>query len=253
MMKTRSQHYPNPTETNQNILIVEDEEPLRLLLSNSLSKVGYTVFVAADGQEALDIFQEKNVNLIMLDVVMPLMSGFEICQSIRRFSDVPIIILTALSRPDDIVRGFEVGADDYITKPFTFREVGIRLHAIFRRLGWIQDPQQFPVISFEGIVFDNPSRRVTVNGKTVALTPIECKLLGHLMSMPRQPIDKNDLFRVAWGYEVSGGRNLVEVAMRRLRQKIEENPSDPQFLVTVRSTGYKFVPPEAKRISFDRS
>lgn len=233
-------------ETNNlHILIVEDELPLRQLLQNSLKKLGYVTFAAANGHEARRIFRSEKIDLIILDVVMPMMNGFETCKHIRTHSDVPIIMLTALSRPDDIVRGFELGADDYITKPFTFREVEVRLQAIFRRVGWIEQPQQFPVVAFDGFVFDDMARQVIVQGKSIPLTPIECKLLGCLMSTPNCPIDKNELFRIAWGYDVSGGRNLVEVAIRRLRQKIEADPSDPGYLVTVRSAGYKFIPPKS--------
>ncbi|MEM7127357.1 MAG: response regulator transcription factor [Chloroflexota bacterium] len=240
----RKDQFKPADKSHYNILIVEDEAPLRHLLFNSLRKVGYTVFTATNGKEALSIFNREEIDLLMLDVVMPLMNGLETCQAIRSISNVPIIMLTALSRPDDIVRGFEYGADDYITKPFTFREVEIRLHAIFRRMTWIENPQLFPIIAFEGFTFDNQARQVIVNDRKISLTPIECKLLVHLMNMPHQPVDKNALFRSAWGYDINGGRNLVEVAMRRLRQKIEEDPSKPSYLVTVRSAGYKFVPPK---------
>lgn len=230
-------------ESEFTILIAEDEAHLRHLMTNSLEKLGYTVHVAANGQEALDLFRRVEVDLVILDIVMPVLDGFDTCRAIRAQSSVPVIMLTALSRPDDIVTGFELGADDYITKPFTFREVEIRLHAIFRRIGWIENPQYFPIIAFDGFVFDDMARQAIIDDKIIPLTPIECKLLSYLMSKPAMPVDKNDLFQFAWGYEVTGGKNLVEVAMRRLRQKIEKTPSDPQFLVTVRSAGYKFMPP----------
>lgn len=223
-----------------NILVVDDEEPLRNLLRVSLSKAGYKVFVAGNGVEALDVFSRNAIDLVMLDVMMPEMDGFTACAELRKRTDVPIVMLTALNRPDDIVHGFGLGADDYITKPFTFREVEVRLQAILRRIAWMSERPSFRVIAASDIVLDDEIHEVTVRGEAVHLTPIEYQLLRHLMSSPDRPVKKDELFRSVWGYDLAGGTNLVEVAVRRLREKIEIDPSSPEYLVTVRGAGYRF-------------
>lgn len=255
MMQQNYQPYwfNSTSETTFAVLVVEDDASLRHLLEHSLDKLGYKVYSAENGQIALDLFAKHQIHLIIADVVMPIMDGFDLCTEIRKFSDLPVIMLTALNGTDDIVKGFEIGADDYITKPFSFREVEIRLHAIFRRVGWIEHPLQFPVIDYDGFIFDEMARLAIVGDTNIHLTPIECKILGCLMNSPNQPINKSELFRIAWGYEVAGGRNLVEVAIRRLRQKIEPTPSEPEYLQTVRSAGYKFVPPHGQSVPVRRS
>lgn len=225
---------------NFQILVVDDEDPLRNLLEASLRRLGYNVISACDGETALELFNEYDVDLVLLDVVMPGIDGYETCQEIRKRSDVPIVMLTALNRPDDIVHGFNIGADDYIPKPFTFREVEARLQSILRRISWITEKPSFCVLAHGDIVIDDEKQSVTVRGEKVELTPIEYQLLVHVMRSPNQPISKDELFRNVWGYEQSGGTNLVEVAIRRLREKIEVNPSEPVYLVTVRGAGYKF-------------
>jgi DNA-binding response OmpR family regulator len=222
------------------ILIAEDEAPLRDLLRISLVRAGYTVHPANDGQEALEIFDNDQISLVLTDVMMPRLDGFELCSELRKRSDVPIVMLTALNRPDDIVRGFEFGADDYITKPFTFREVEARLLAILRRISWLEDRPQFKIISARDVRINEETNEVTVRGKALHLTPIEFQLLRYLMVHADRPVKKETLFREVWGYDLVGGTNLVEVAMRRLREKVEANPSQPDYLVTVRGLGYKF-------------
>jgi two-component system, OmpR family, response regulator RpaB len=222
------------------ILVVDDEEPLRNLLRISLQKAGYTVYTAGNGKEAMDIFSQLPVDLVLLDILMPDMDGYTLCSELRKRSDVPIIMLSALNRPDDVVYGFSLGADDYISKPFQFREVEVRIQAILRRISWLKERPDFHVISFSEIVLDNEAHEVRVRGEMVHLTPIEFQLLRYLMKMPDRPISKNELFQSVWGYDLVGDTNLVEVAIRRLREKIEENPSEPLYLLTVRGTGYKF-------------
>lgn len=254
MQQSYQPYWFNSTpETTFSVLVVEDDASLRHLLEYSLRKLGYEVYSAENGEVALELFRQREFHLLIIDIIMPVMDGFALCTEIRKISDLPVIMLTALNDTDDVVKGFQLGADDYITKPFSFREVEIRLHAIFRRVGWIENPLQFPVIDYEGFVFDEMARLAIVEDNRIPLTPIECKLLGCLMNAPNQPISKNELFRIAWGYEVAGGRNLVEVAMRRLRQKIELDSSDPKFLITVRSAGYKFVPPRGQAEPVRRS
>lgn len=222
------------------ILVVDDEEPLRNLLRISLQKAGYSVYTAGNGKEAMEIFTQIPVDLVLLDILMPDMDGYTLCAELRKRSDVPIIMLSALNRPDDVVYGFSLGADDYIAKPFQFREVEVRIQAILRRIAWLKESPDFHVISFHEILLDSEAHEVRVRGDLVHLTPIEFQLLRYLMKMPDRPISKNELFQSVWGYDLVGDTNLVEVAIRRLREKIEENPSEPMYLLTVRGTGYKF-------------
>lgn len=228
------------TATGPTVLIVDDEQSLRDLLNISLCREGYTVLTASSGEEALTTFEKQRVDLVVLDAILPGMDGFEVCAALRSQSDVPIVMLTALNRSDDIVRGFDLGADDYILKPFTFREVEARLQAILRRVAWIEEQPDFCVMAFGDVVLNDEVKQVSVHGRTVDLTPIEYQLLYQLMQSPDQPVAKDDLFKAVWGYEQSGGTNLVEVAIRRLREKVEPNPSKPTYLVTVRGIGYKF-------------
>jgi DNA-binding response OmpR family regulator len=222
------------------VLVVDDEEGLRNLLRASLIKAGYKVMLAANGQEAMDLFGRNEFGLVLLDVMMPGMDGFATCIELRKRSNVPIVMLTALNRPDDIVHGFNLGADDYITKPFTFREVEARLQAIIRRMSWMEGQLELQVLAFNDIVLNDEIHEVRVRGSLVHLTPIEYQLLRYLMSLPDKPVSKQDLFRNVWGYDMAGGTNLVEVAVRRLREKIERDASVPEYLITVRGAGYKF-------------
>lgn len=230
-----------PHASDTCIMVVDDDATLRNLLIASLERAGYSTIAAADGEEAIALFEKKNVDLILLDIIMPKMDGFATCEKIRETSDVPIVILSAMSRPDDMVHGFNLGADDYIAKPFTFREVEVRLQAILRRVSWIEEQPTFQVMTTGDIVLNDIEQEVTVRGEKVDLTPIEYQLLYQLMRTPGQPVRKHDLFKGVWGYEETGGTNLVEVAVRRLREKIEDNPSQPSYLLTVRGTGYKLA------------
>ncbi len=193
----------------------------------SLQRQGYKVMVARNGREALDVLDKKAVDLVILDVMMPEMDGFTTCTEIRKRSDVPIVMLTALNRPDDIVHGFNLGADDYITKPFTFREVEVRLQAILRRMNWVHEDLPGSEVETKDILINEELHEVKVRGDVVRLTPIEYQLLRCLIGSPDRPISKEDLFQNVWGYTMAGGTNLVEVAMRRLREKVELDPSDP--------------------------
>lgn len=240
MMTTPALLQSNTSANDLCILVVDDEELLRNLLQISLQKQGYQVAVARNGREALEIVSTRKIDLVLLDIMMPEMDGFATCAELRRRSDVPIVMLTALNRPDDIVQGFNLGADDYITKPFTFREVEVRLKAILRRIYWNHERSEPPLLVANEIVLDDAKHEVKVRGETVHLTPIEYQLLRYLMTSPDRPISKDLLFQRVWGYDLADGTNLVEVAMRRLREKIEKDPSQPVYLMTVCGAGYKF-------------
>ena len=222
------------------ILVAEDEEFLRNLLLVSLEREGFVVAAVRDGVDALDNFASQH----LLDVLMPRMDGFEVCAEIRKRSDVPVILLTALNSPDDVVQGFELGADDFISKPLTFREVNARIQAILRRIGWSRKRPFFLIMHFGDVVLNDEEHTVVVRGQDIHLTPIEYQLLHYLMSNVNRPVSKDQLFHKVWGYDFTDGTNLVEVAMRRLREKIEKQPSAPEYLLTVRGAGYKFVDPE---------
>lgn len=221
-------------------LVVDDDATLRELLRISLERSGYEVLLAFNGVEALKVFDQHEVQLVLLDVLMPEMDGFATCTALRQRSNVPIIMLTALNRPDDIVQGLRLGADDYITKPFTFREVEVRLHAVLRRVNWLTERKQPPRLTVGEIVLNEEPREVTVRGEHIHLTSIEFHILRYLMSRPDRSVSKAELFSNVWGGELYGATNLVEVAVHRLREKIERDPAVPRHLLTVRGVGYKF-------------
>jgi DNA-binding response OmpR family regulator len=202
------------------------------------------VTATTDGAEALERFDSDGFDLVVLDVMMPRLDGFSVCREIRKRSNVPIIMLTALGSPDDVVRGFNLGADDYITKPFTFREVQARIHAILRRVRWAEEKHAPQIIAIGRIAVDMEAHEVLVATRRVQLTPIEFRLLYTLMTQAGKAISKEDLMREVWGYEFMGGTNLVEVTVRRLREKVEDDPSHPEHILTVRGVGYKFRAPD---------
>lgn len=197
--------------------------------------------IAATGADALAHLHKSAIELVLLDILLPDTNGFDVCREIRKFSYVPVVMLTSLNRTDDIVQGFDLGADDYITKPFRIREVQVRIEAILRRLQWhdVQVPSEH--LQANGVTINERTQEVLVRGAPVHLTPIEYRLIRYLMERANRPISKEELFQHVWGYDLVGGTNLVEVAVRRLRNKIEEAPSHPQIIVTVHAVGYKFV------------
>jgi DNA-binding response OmpR family regulator len=199
------------------------------------------VTVVGTGGDALIQLRERPIELVLLDILLPDMNGFDVCRQVRQFSHVPVVMLTSLNRPDDIVLGFDLGADDYITKPFRIREVQVRIEAIMRRLQWrdIRLPNEH--LHASGVAINERTQEVRVRGEIVHLTPIEYRLLRYLMERANRPVSKEELFEQVWGYDLAGGTNLVEVAVRRLRNKIEESPSHPALIVTVHAVGYKFV------------
>lgn len=222
------------------ILVAEDEAPLRNLIRLSLEAGGHSVIAVGDGRAALERLDQEDVNLVILDIMMPKMDGFTACQEIRKNSDVPIMMLTAMGNIESIVRGFELGADDYITKPFAFKEVDVRIQAIMRRYDWVNRSAPEDIITIDRVTLDAQAHEVRVNGNPIHLTPTEFELLYCLMAHAGQTMAKEKLFREVWGYEFIGGTNLVEVAIRRLREKIEINPSRPEYILTMRGVGYRF-------------
>jgi len=234
---------PIPSRGKVHVLVVDDEKMIRSLLKMSLQRMGYEVTTADDGAEALDLFQTEQFDLVLLDILMPNVDGFTACSELRRVSDVPIVMLTALNRPDDIVRGLELGADNYITKPFTFKEVEARIRAILRRTTNKIEAEPVQVLEHGDVRLDGGMRAATVGGNLVELTRTEYQLLHYLMSHVDLPVSKEDLLERVWGYEAADtNSNIVELAIRRLRKKLEEDASQPSRLVTVRGVRYKFSP-----------
>ncbi len=221
------------------ILVADDESSIAALIQITLKDPRYELVIVTNGLEALKAFEKQPFDVVMLDVMMPYVDGFEACQRIREQSDVPIVILTSRNGTDDIVHGFELGADDYITKPFKTAELLARIESILRRVDGYKSRRAPPVVRVGPLEIDEPRHRVSVRGSEVNLTPMEFELLYFLAANAGQVFDRETLFREVWGYEYVGETNLVDVCVRRLREKVEEVPSRPRLIATVRGVGYK--------------
>jgi len=221
------------------ILIVDDEENIRNLVSAYLRAEGYTVHAAADGPGALKAARAFKPKLIVLDVMLPGMDGLEVLQALRRESDVYVILLTAKSEETDKVVGLSVGADDYLTKPFSPRELVARIKAALRRYGQTSSPEN-AVLAFECIRIDGDARRVWVDDEEISLTAIEFDLLYALARRPGRALSREQLLQDVWGYDFYGEDRVVDVHLGRIRKKIEADPTHPRLIVTVRGVGYRF-------------
>lgn len=227
------------------ILIVEDDPAVARGLEFGLKKEGYATVVADTGRKALDIARQQNVQVILLDIRLPDMSGYDVCRQLRAEGKrQPILMVTARDEEVDRVLGLEIGADDYIVKPFGLRELISRVRAAIRRAyGELATPSATGEVSFGDVTVDMQRLTVVRNGQTVNLTPIEFRLLRFLTINPRIPFTRNALIENVWGYDGDvGDDRTVDVHMRHLREKIESNPAEPRYLVTVRGVGYKFEP-----------
>lgn len=223
------------------ILVVDDEKLIVKGLRFSLEQDDMQVDCAYDGEEALGYVKEHAYDLILLDVMLPKMDGFQVCQQIREFSDVPIIMLTAKGEDMDKILGLEYGADDYITKPFNILEVKARIKAIMRRTGKKAVPEQNDKMITKGdMKIDCESRRVMIGAKEINLTAKEFDLLELLAMNPNKVYSRDNLLNIVWGYEYPGDARTVDVHIRRLREKIEPNPSDPKYVYTKWGVGYYF-------------
>ncbi len=223
------------------VLVVDDEKLIVKGIRFSLEQDGYDVSCAYDGEEALQMAKETEYDMILLDLMLPKLSGLEVCQQIREFSNVPVIMLTAKGEDMDKILGLEYGADDYITKPFNILEVKARIKAILRRASRAEGESEKPkVIEIAGLRLDSESRRVFVNGKEINLTAKEFDVLELLVYNPNKVYSRENLLNIVWGYEYPGDVRTVDVHIRRLREKIEENPSDPRYVHTKWGVGYYF-------------
>ena len=225
-----------------NILICDDQPDIVNALKIYLKPEGYQLFAAYTGAEAIEIVKNNDIHLILLDVMMPVMDGITATAKIREFSNVPIILLTAKSETEDKVLGLNVGADDYITKPFVPVEVLARVRSQLRRyamLGSRQDSESSGAITIGGISLDDRTKTVTVEGEAVALTPTEYAILHLLMSNPGKVYSTKVLYESVWQEAALGSEGAVAVHIRHLREKIEINPSEPRYLKVVWGQGYK--------------
>lgn len=223
------------------VLVVDDEKLIVKGIRFSLEQDGMEVDCAYDGEEALTMAKENRYDVILLDVMLPKLTGFEVCQQIRDFSDMPIIMLTAKGDDMDKILGLEYGADDYITKPFNILEVKARIKAIMRRSGGKKEKKdEEQIVEFGGLKVDCEGRRVYIDGREVNLTAKEFDLLELLMINPNKVYSREKLLNTVWGYDYPGDVRTVDVHIRRLREKIESNPSEPKYIHTKWGVGYYF-------------
>ena len=223
------------------VLVVDDEKLIVKGIKFSLEQDEMEITVAYDGEEALSLAKNNNFDIILLDVMLPGLSGFEVCQAIREFSDVPIIMLTAKGEDMDKILGLEYGADDYITKPFNILEVKARIKAIIRRNQKKTVEDDAPQILEEGdLRIDMDGRRVSIAGNDINLTAKEFNILTLLLFHPNKVYSRDDLLKKIWGSDALGDGRTVDVHVRRLREKIESNPGDPKYIQTKWGVGYYF-------------
>ncbi|MSX01645.1 MAG: response regulator [Actinobacteria bacterium] len=233
------------TEQTARILLVDDEQSIQELLSYPLRQDGYEVVQASDGREGLELFRESHFDLVVLDVMMPRMDGFELCQKLRARSTVPIIMLTAKSEEVDKIVGLEIGADDYITKPFSVREFRSRVKALLRRASLaadIDDDDDQRILNGR-IEVDPLKRRVTVDGNEAELTFVEFEILLALAGSPGRVWSRDQLLGQVWGNSDYRDPRTVDVHIRHLREKLEEDSGEPNYILTVRGVGYRFKEP----------
>lgn len=225
---------------NPTVLVVDDETSLRDFVRRNLEVRGYSVLTASNGLEALAIFNTHIVSLVILDVMMPRMDGLETIRRIRQNATTPIIILSALGEETDKIQALNLGADDYLTKPFGVGELLARVQAVLRRAQWIETPVREGQIVRGEIVSDLERHKVMVRGQEVELTPTEFNLLVYLMEHAGKVLPHQTILKNVWGPEYGREAEYLRVYIGRLRQKIEKDPSDPEYLFTERGIGYSF-------------
>ena len=229
------------------ILLVEDEENYRVPLAFSLRRDGFDVVQAADGVEAVEAFEAAGpsgggaIDLVLLDLMLPRLSGIEVCRRIRRTSTVPVIMLTARDSEADTVVGLRIGADDYVTKPYSYRELLARVNAVLRRSrGEEQEPAE-PVLEVGRVRMDVRRHEVAVDGEAVAMPPREFELLELFMRNPGRVLARGEIIDRVWGADYVGDTKTLDVHVKRIRAKIEVEPGEPKLLITVRGVGYKLA------------
>lgn len=239
--------------TEISVLIVEDEESFIDALQSGLTREGFVVTVARDGAEALDVYERLAPDLILLDVMLPKVSGLDVCREIRARSNVPIIMVTAKGAEIDTVVGLEVGADDYITKPYRLRELVARMRAVLRRRSGGEaeptgvTPATSDVVEIGDVRLDHERHEVTIRGEAVKLPLKEFELLALLLENAGRVLTRDVLIDRVWGSDYVGDTKTLDVHVKRLRSKVEVDPTDPQSIVTIRGLGYKFEVPRQSR------
>lgn len=222
------------------ILIVEDDKAMTVALSDGFQYEGYSVTLARDGAEGLALASERKFDIIILDVMLPLMSGFDICKQLRSAGNrVPVIMLTARGQEIDKVLGLKIGADDYVTKPFSFMELAARVEAVLRRASnRVETPDVF---SFGNVTLDFKRGTASRGGVSIDLSPRELRIMKYFIEHRNEVLPRDQLLNQVWGYESFPLTRTVDTHIAKLRQKIEDNPADPRYIVTVHRAGYKFV------------
>ena len=235
------------TDSSNTILVVEDNKDLLNLLEINLRDEGYSINTAENGEIALQMFEQQTPDLVVLDVMLPKVDGFEVCKQIRRKNRmVPILMLTAKAEEVDKVLGLELGADDYMTKPFSIREFLARVKAMFRRINVASDLQdnEESILRFDDLEVDRAKRKVSLKGKTIELTSKEYDLLLQFFQNPGKAYSRGELLKTVWGYSYDGYSHTVNSHINRLRSKIEDDPSEPHYIRTVWGVGYRFADKE---------
>jgi two-component system, OmpR family, phosphate regulon response regulator PhoB len=222
------------------VLVVDDEPTIREIVVGYLKRDGYRTLEAADGNRARELLETESLDLVVLDLMLPGVDGLELCRRIRTSSQIPVIMLTARGEESDRIVGLELGADDYVTKPFSPRELAARVRSVLRRAEPVGTRNE--TLSYDGLVIDSATRQVTKDGETLRLTAREFDLLWFLASHPQRVFSRELLMRRVWGYSAAVDTGTVTVHMRRLREKIEDEPSEPRHLETVWGVGYRFSP-----------
>lgn len=225
----------------QRILVVDDEAAIVELVEYNLEREGFEVLTEAEGPKAVERARAERPDLIILDVMLPGMSGMDVCRELRKTTDVPIILLTARKDEVDRVLGLELGADDYVTKPFSPRELVARVKAILRRSQ--RQASEGEAVAASGLVVDEERRQVTLDGRRLDLTFTEFELLATLAKNPGRAFSRDELLSRIWGQDFYGDARTVDVHIRHLREKLEEDPAAPRFIETVRGVGYRFRSP----------
>lgn len=238
------------SNSEHSILVVEDNRDILNLLNINLSDQGYKVIVAEDGKKAIEHFYGFNPSMVILDVMLPKLSGLEVCKQIRKENRmVPILMLTAKSEEVDKVLGLELGADDYMTKPFSIRELLARIKAILRRLDLQseEDLTDGKILEFDDLILDTRKRKVTLDGEFIELTSKEYDLLKLFFLNPGKAYSREELLNTVWGYSYEGYSHTVNSHINRLRSKIEDEPSNPHYIRTVWGVGYRFADNEESK------
>lgn len=224
---------------NGRILVVEDESPIRGFIRINLNRNGFDVCEASSGEEGIRIANLEHIDIVILDIMLPGINGFDVCEVLRRdFPKIGIIMLTAKSQDMDKIMGLEYGADDYMIKPFNPLELVLRVKSLIRRMGGPGDDKK--AIEYGPFKIDTYSRKLYKNNAEVELTPTEYALVKTFMENPGRALKRDDLLDMIWGYDFVGDTKIVDVNIRRLRSKIEDNPADPAYIQTVWGTGYRW-------------